>query len=100
MRTYKRNETTPRAHILTEANRLTHGPRDGLYGTPALNHQRIAALWSAYLETEITPEQAATCMALLKIARSIASSEADHFIDGAAYLAIAYECTQIEGKIE
>ena len=81
-----------RADILTEANRLTHGPRDGLYGTPRTNHERIAGLWSVILETEVTPAQAALCMAALKIARAIASpGEGDHYIDGAAYLAIAGE---------
>ena len=90
-----------REQILNEANRLTHGPRDGLYGTPQINHKRIANLWSAYLETPITPAQAATCMALLKIARIVASpQEADHYIDGAAYLAIAGELATNEGNQE
>ena len=81
-----------RADILAEADRLTHGPRDGAYGTPQRNHERIAALWSVILETPVTPAQVALCMAGLKIARLIQTPDhLDSFVDGAAYLAIAGE---------
>jgi len=46
-----------RKEILDEANRLTHGDRDKNYGTPKVNHERIAALWSVVLETEIAPRK-------------------------------------------
>lgn len=81
-----------RAEILSEANRLTHGPRDGVYGSPQLNHERIAAIWSVILGMEVTPAQAALCMAGLKIARLAASPDhVDSYVDGAAYMAIAGE---------
>ena len=81
-----------RAEILAQADRLTHGPRDGVYGSPKLNHERIATIWSVILGVEVTPAQAALCMAGLKIARLVASPDhEDGYIDGAAYLAIAGE---------
>jgi hypothetical protein len=81
-----------RKDILDEASRLTHGDRDKNYGTPLVNHQRIAAIWSVILGLEITPSQVALCMAGVKIARLVESPEhADSFIDGAAYFAIAGE---------
>lgn len=43
--------------------------RGGVYGHPAINHKRIADLWTAYLDYPITPHQAALCMALVKVSR-------------------------------
>lgn len=78
-----------RGQILKEADRLTHGDRNKNYGKPLTNHQRIAGLWSIFLETEITPAQAAMCLALVKVARLIETPEhEDSPIDMAAYAAI------------
>ena len=81
-----------RGKILDEAKRLTHSDRQDTYGDPLTNHQRIADLWSVYLETEITPSQVALCLCLVKIARLIETpNHLDSFIDLAAYGAIAGE---------
>jgi len=81
-----------RGEILKEADRLTHGDRNKNYGTPLTNHQRIAQLWSVWLETEITPAQAAMCLALVKVARLIETPDhLDSFVDLAAYASIAGE---------
>jgi len=78
-----------RGEILKEADRLTHGDRNKNYGTPLVNHQRIAQLWSVWLETEITPAQAAMCLALVKVARLIETPDhEDSPVDLAAYAAI------------
>ena len=87
-----------RIKILNEALRLTSQDRLATHGTPYLNHRRIADLWSAYLETPITPEQVAICQALVKVARSQKSSIDDHYIDGAAYFAIAGELAEIQER--
>ena len=87
-----------RIEILKEAQRLTSDDRLKTHGTPYLNHRRIADLWSAYLETPITPEQVAICQALVKVARSQQSSIDDHYIDGAAYFAIAGELAEIQER--
>jgi hypothetical protein len=81
-----------RGEILKEADRLTHGDRNKNYGSPLVNHQRIAQLWSVWLETEITPAQAAMCLALVKVARLIETPDhLDSFVDLAAYASIAGE---------
>jgi hypothetical protein len=86
-----------RGEILDEAKRLTLGERDKSYGTPLVNHTRIAGLWSIYLEQDITPSQVAICMGLVKVARLIESpNHLDSFVDLAAYASIAGE---IESKI-
>ena len=81
-----------RGEILDEAKRLTHTDRQKNYGSPYVNHKRIADLWSVYLETEITPSQVALCLCLVKIARLIETTDhEDSFIDLAAYASIAGE---------
>ena len=87
-----------RIEILKEAINLTANDRLETHGTPYLNHRRIADLWTAYLETPITPEQVAICQALVKVARSQQSSIEDHYIDGAAYFAIAGELANISKR--
>ena len=68
-----------------------------VYGSPSVNHLRIAKLWSVYLERAIEPEQVAMCMALVKIARLIESPKhLDSYQDAAAYLAIAAEISAID----
>lgn len=81
-----------RGEILEEAHRLTHGERDKNYGTPYINHLRIAKMWSVVLGVEITPSQVALCMATVKIARLVETPDhLDSFVDGAAYISIAGE---------
>lgn len=81
-----------RKEILDEANRLTHGDREKNYGSALTNHQRIASLWSTFLQTEVTPAQVAICMGLVKVARLIETPDhLDSFIDLAAYSAISGE---------
>ena len=68
-----------------------------VYGSPSVNHLRIAKLWSVYLERAIEPEQVAMCMALVKIARLIESPKhVDSYADAAAYLAIAAEISNLD----
>jgi hypothetical protein len=86
-----------RGDILKEASRLTHGDRNKNYGDPLTNHQRIAGLWSVFLETEVSPAQAAIMLALVKVARLIETPDhLDSFIDGAAYFSIAGEIAHRE----
>lgn len=81
-----------RGEILDEANRLTHGDRDKNYGTPYINHKRIAEIWTVILGIEVTPSQVALCMAGVKIARLVETPDhLDSFVDLAAYAAISGE---------
>jgi hypothetical protein len=80
-----------RGEILQEAARLTARDRQKTYGDPTVNHSRIADLWKTYLGQQITPQQVAICMALVKVARLMETETEDSFIDLAAYAAIAGE---------
>jgi hypothetical protein len=84
-----------RKEILEEAISLTIEDRQDTHGPAYINHRRIADLWTAYLEHPISPEQVAICLGLMKVARSMHSSIRDHYIDGAAYFAIAGEMAEI-----
>lgn len=66
------------------------------YGHPAINHMRIAQFWSTYLEAPIKPEQVAVMMGLVKIARSMETSNEDTFVDLTAYSALAGELTLMD----
>jgi len=77
--------------ILKEASKLIGGDRNDDYGDKLTNHQNIAALWSIFLRKNITPHDAAMCMALVKVARLMHSHKKDSYLDMAAYAAIAGE---------
>jgi len=84
-----------RLHILARAAEVTSGERQDSYGPVKMNLQRIADLWTAYLDCGVTlrPESVAWMMVLLKMARSRADGyHEDNYIDAAAYSAIAGEC--------
>ena len=57
-------------------------------GHPRPNHQRIAALWGAYLGLHLEPHDVAALMVLLKMARVRAGVDADNWIDAAGYAEI------------
>lgn len=84
-------ELNVRATILREAENLINGDRAQAYGPPEENFWRIAAGWAVILETEVSAEQVARCMAWLKIARLNEGPHRDSYVDGAAYLALAGE---------
>jgi hypothetical protein len=69
------------------------------YGHPTDNMQRTARLWSAYLELPITDYQVASCLALVKLARSMEGGKVDTYVDFAAYAAIAGELHTQENEL-
>jgi len=77
--------------ILNDAKKLIGGNRQKDYGDKLTNHQNIAALWSVFLQVNITAHDAAVCMALVKVARLMHQHKKDSYIDLAAYAAIAGE---------
>ncbi len=66
--------------------------RQKSYSSPLENMTRIAKLWSAHLEHEVTPEQVADCMILTKLARSVNAYNRDNQIDIAGYAQVKEEC--------
>ncbi len=55
--------------IADKAKAIIYGDREKTYGHPAKNLERIAKLWSAYLDKELTAYDVCNLMAMLKIAR-------------------------------
>ena len=78
--------------ILQDAIDLTCNERNDAHGDPFDNHERIALIWTAILDSAVTAQQVALCMAGVKMARASYNPEhMDSYIDGAAYFAIAGE---------
>lgn len=78
-----------RASVLDEAKAVI-AERGENYDHPLVNHQRIAALWSVVLGTQVTPLQVVQCMIAVKLARLIATpNHRDSLIDLCGYAACA-----------
>lgn len=71
--------------ILEEANRLVNGPRQGDYGHPLEDFRRTAAIWSAILGVEVTPQQVGLCMIGVKLSRECNGHKRDNLVDAAGY---------------
>lgn len=87
-----------RAEVLREAERLIVGDRAEDYGDARVNHNRIAALWRAYLEVgkQITAADVAVMLILLKVARTQHRHKWDNFVDIAGYAALAAEMARCD----
>ena len=74
--------------------------REDSYGDPKQNMADIGSLWTTYMSRkhgapsrcEITAEDVAWMLNLLKMARSFTTKKPDTYEDAAAYAAIAGEC--------
>lgn len=72
---------------LTEALRLTTGPRREAYGHPKDNFRDIARGWEVILKLgPITPEQIALCMIWTKVCRETHRPDFDNEVDIAGYV--------------
>lgn len=81
-----------REKCLREACEIVNGARNQTYGNVEDNFERIATLWSVYLDTAVTPIDVAMMMVLLKTARVSTGgvSHYDNYVDIAGYAACAY----------
>jgi hypothetical protein len=76
-------------NILDEAQSIIYGDREKTYGNPAKNLNNIANFWSIYLDKEISAQDVATMMVLLKLARMMNDpSHRDSLVDAVGYLAL------------
>lgn len=96
-------EVTPRGKILREAEKLITGDRNKNYGSPTENFDTTAALWNAQLGHKLKPGESftATDVALLMIQLKMArlktsTSNRDHYLDIAGYVACGWECQEVE----
>ena len=87
-----------RLDTLKAAAECVCGSREEDYGSPEDNFAVIAALWTAYIGTDVTPKDVAMMMALLKIARAKAGSKPDTYVDLAGYAACGAEISAREPK--
>lgn len=81
-----------KTEVLERGIELITGDREKSYGSTHTNFSRTAALWSVVLDCDVDPHQVALCLAQLKVARLIETSDhEDSWCDGAGYLAIGAE---------
>ncbi len=83
-----------RTQILNKAAAIVSGERQENYGTPEDNFNRIADLWSIYLEMpmQLTAADMAAMMVLFKVARlNNGTGTMDTWIDMAGYAACGGE---------
>ena len=78
--------------ILAEAAAVVDGPRRADYGTPAENHGRTAALWSAYLGVPIAARDVCMLNVLQKVSRDRHGVKRDNLVDIAGYARNAELC--------
>jgi hypothetical protein len=78
-----------RPTVLEEADRLTRGDRQDSYGDARKSLERIAVLWGAILDVEVTARQVALCMIALKISRESNAHKRDNWVDIVGYVRVA-----------
>lgn len=83
--TWGRSGPTP-STVLDKASAIVDGARRESYGTPRENHERTAAMWSAYLGVVITARQVCMLNILQKVSRDAHRSGEDNLIDIAGYV--------------
>jgi hypothetical protein len=74
------------ASLLEEAHMLVTASRQAQYGHPRANFNDTADMWSVVLRTEVTAEQVALCMVLVKLARELHKPKRDNLVDAIGYL--------------
>ena len=80
-----------RDQLLHKAEELINGDRAKEYGDAKKNFEDIAKLWSVVLCIEVTPQQMALCMIMVKAARLMKTDHEDSWIDIAGYAALGGE---------
>lgn len=94
-------ETVTRAGLLDMAKAVVCGDRDRQYGSPEDSFWAIAHYWTVYLQQvghlpehrELTAEDTAIMMILLKVARQAGRGKLDNWVDIAGYAACGAEIT-------
>ncbi|MBQ9050575.1 MAG: hypothetical protein IJ126_08270 [Lachnospiraceae bacterium] len=80
-----------RVQILTKAAEVVTG-KDSQHGDTEDNFSRIAAMWSAYLDKDVSAKDVAVMMILLKTARIASGHQSgDNWVDISGYAACGGE---------
>jgi hypothetical protein len=75
----------PADTLLAEADRLVATDRQDSYGHPFDMCSRVAGLWSVLFAKEISAEDVAMAMVLMKVAREMNTPKRDNAVDIAGY---------------
>lgn len=87
-----------RNDILDKAKTIINGERQGTYGNAEDSFSVIAQMWTAYLGRDLTSEDVANMMILMKVARNSSGVyKDDNWIDICGYAALGGE---IQSKYE
>lgn len=93
--------TATRLATLDTAKDLIVGERDASYGDASKSFARIAAVWSALLDIELTAAQVALCLAGLKLSRlAVSPNHGDSWVDLAGYAGLGSEVAERESLDE
>ena len=91
-------ETSIREQTLDTAKKCVMGDREQDYGTPESNFATIASFWSDYLDMDISAQQVADMMILMKISRiKNGGGTGDRYVDIAGYAACGNEILSKRG---
>lgn len=91
-------ETSVREETLDTAKKCVMGDREQDYGTPESNFATIASFWSDYLDMDISAQQVADMMILMKISRiKNGGGTGDSYVDIAGYAACGNEILSKKG---
>ena len=71
--------------VLQEAERIINGERRTDYGGAEESFDQIAQLWSIVLAHEVTSEEVALCMMMLKVSRYLHGHNRDSVVDLCGY---------------
>lgn len=89
------DEKMTRKEALEAAIKTVCADRQDQYGEPERNLGNIAAMWSVYLDCNLSAKDVAAMMALLKICRiATGKPKSDNWIDLAGYAAIGAEAEE------
>lgn len=91
-------EVSVREQTLDTAKKCVMGDREQDYGTPESNFATIASFWSDYLGMNISAQQVADMMILMKISRiKNGGGTGDSYVDIAGYAACGNEILSKKG---
>lgn len=91
-------ETSVREETLDTAKKCVMGDREQDYGTPESNFATIASFWSDYLDMDISAQQVADMMILMKISRiKNGGGTGDSYVDITGYAACGNEILSKKG---
>mgnify|MGYP003145574861 CR=1 FL=1 len=71
--------------ILDEAKYLVNGARGKNYGHPIEDFSKTAKMWSAILDTKVSPQDVGLCMVAVKLSREVNKHKRDNLVDIAGY---------------